>query len=155
MVMAADQLCASSWRARPRSFVSLMTLYESNYIRLGWLIPDLRRITGSLTSVVAGGPVLEIAVLEQCRYTTTLGMSYLFDDGAAPARDPALEVRVYHDARLAEACGTGADPAHPRLLRLARVIPRDHGHRWTCNMLLNKWLEYCAGSGHRFALPAA
>jgi hypothetical protein len=155
MVMAADHFCASSWRARPRSFVSLMTLYESNYLRLGRLVPNLRRVTGSLTSAVAGGPALEISVIEQCRYTTTLGMSYLFDDGAAPVRDPGLEVRVYHDARLAEACGTGAQPGHPRLRRLAAAIPRDHGNRWSCNMLLNKWLEYCAGSGHRFASPAA
>jgi uncharacterized protein YqiB (DUF1249 family) len=155
MVIAADHFCASSWRARPRSFVSLMTLYESNYLRLGWLVPDLRRVTGSLTSAVAGGPALEISVIEQCRYTTTLGMSYLFDDGAAPVRDPGLEVRVYHDARLAEACGTGVHAGHPRLRHLAAAIPRDHGHRWSCNMLLNKWLEYCAGSGHRFASPAA
>jgi uncharacterized protein YqiB (DUF1249 family) len=131
-----------------------MTLYESNYLRLGWLVPGLRRMTGSLISAVAGGPALEIAGLEQCRYTTTLGMSYLFDDGAAPVRDPGLEVRVYHDARLAEACGTGAHAGHPRLRRLAAAIPRDHGDRWSCNMLLNKWLEYCAGSGHRFASPA-
>ncbi|MBX3703014.1 MAG: DUF1249 domain-containing protein [Steroidobacteraceae bacterium] len=152
--MAADQLCASSWRARPRSFVSLMTLYESNYIRLGWLVPDLRRATGALMSAAARGPMLEITVLEQCRYTTTLGMSYLFDDGRTPARDPGLEVRVYHDARLAEARGTGADPARPRLQRSAAPLADDHGRRWSCNMLLNKWLEYCAGSGHRFALQA-
>lgn len=155
MVVAADHSCASSWRAGPRSFVGLMTLYESNYIRLGWLVPDLRRVTGALTSIVPGQPALELAVIEQCRYTTTLGMSYLFDDGAAPARDPGLEVRVYHDARLAEACATGADPAHPRLHRLAGAVPRDRGRRWSCNMLLNKWLEYCAGNGHRFAPPAA
>lgn len=134
--------------------MSLMTLYESNFIRLGWLVPDLRRATGALTSELPGHPALEITVLEQCRYTTTLGMSYLFDDGAAPARDPRLEVRVYHDARLAEACGTGADPAHPGLRRLAAGIARNHGHRWSCNMLLNKWLEYCAGSGYRFAQQA-
>ncbi len=134
--------------------MSLMTLYESNYIRLGWLVPDLRRATGSLTSAVPGQPALEISVLEQCRYTTTLGMSYLFDDGAAPARDPELEIRVYHDARLAEARGTAADYAHRDLRRLAAAVPRDHGHRWSCNVLLNKWLEYCAGSGHRFAPPA-
>ena len=35
--MVSDDLCTISWRARPRSFVSLMTLYESNFIRLGWL----------------------------------------------------------------------------------------------------------------------
>jgi uncharacterized protein YqiB (DUF1249 family) len=29
------------------------------------------------------------------------------------------------------------------------------GERWNCNMLLNKWLEFCVESGHRFAVPAA
>ena len=152
--MVSDGLCTISWRARPRSFVSLMTLYESNFIRLGWLAPDLKRLRGSLTSRVAGSPVLELSVREQCRYTTTLGMTYLFGDDGQPARAPELEIRVYHDARLAEACGTSADPSHPSLRRLAAAVPRDHGQRWSCNMLLNKWLEYCAGNGHRFAQPA-
>ncbi|MGH8252137.1 MAG: DUF1249 domain-containing protein [Steroidobacteraceae bacterium] len=152
--MVTDDLCTVSWRARPRSFVSLMTLYESNYIRLGWLVPDLRRMNGCLTSSVAGEPALELSVLKQCRYTTTLALSYLFGDGAQAAREPELEIRVYHDARLAEACGTAADPAHPRLQRLAADVAREHGRRWSCNMLLNKWLEYCADNGHRFALPA-
>ncbi len=153
--MVSDGLCTISWRARPRSFVSLMTLYESNFIRLGWLAPDLKALRGSLTSKVAGSPALELSVREQSRYTTTLGMTYLFADGVSPVRDPELEIRVYHDARLAEACGTSADPSHPGLRRLAASVARDHGRRWSCNMLLNKWLEYCAGTGHRFALPAA
>ncbi len=152
--MVSDGLCTISWRARPRSFVSLMTLYESNFIRLGWLAPDLKRLRGSLTSRVAGEPSLELSVLEQSRYTTTLGMTYLFNDGATPVREPGLEVRVYHDARLAEACGTGAVPGTPRLRRLAAELPHGQDRRWSCNMLLNKWLEYCAGNGHRFALPA-
>jgi hypothetical protein len=152
--MVTDGLCTISWRARPRSFVSLMTLYESNFIRLGWLVPDLKALRGSLTSRVAGSPALELSVSEQCRYTTTLRMTYLFGDGVAPARDPELKIRVYHDARLAEACSTSADPAHPGLRRMAANVPREHGRRWSCNMLLNKWLEYCAGSGHRFASPA-
>lgn len=149
--MVSDDLCTVSWRARPRSFVSLMTLYESNFIRLGWLVPDLKRLRGSLTSQVPGEPVLELSVIEQSRYTTTLDMTYLLDD----ERLPELEIRVYHDARLAEACGTAADPSHPRLQRLAANVAREHGRRWSCNMLLNKWLEYCAGNGHCFALPAA
>jgi uncharacterized protein YqiB (DUF1249 family) len=153
--MVTDDLCTISWRARPRSFVSLMTLYESNYIRLGWLVPDLRRLRGSLTSEVAGEPPLELAVVEQCRYTTALHMTYLFGEGGAVTREPQLEVRVYHDARLAEACGTGAAPTHPRLRRLASAVAASRGQRWSCNMLLNKWLEYCVESGHRFAVPAA
>jgi uncharacterized protein YqiB (DUF1249 family) len=153
--MVSDHLCAISWRARPRSFVGLMTLYESNYIRLGWLVPDLRRLHGRLTSEVVGEPSLELAVVEQCRYTTAFQMSYLLGDGAEPAREPQLDVRVYHDARLAEACGTGACATHPRLRRLAAGVARSRGQRWSCNMLLNKWLEYCVESGHRFAAPAA
>ena len=149
--MVSDDLCTVSWRARPRSFVSLMTLYESSVIRLGWLVPDLKRLRGSLTSQVPGELVLELSVIEQSRYTTTLGMTYLLGD----ERLPELEIRVYHDARLAEACGTTADPSHRRLQRLAANVAREHGRRWSCNMLLNKWLEYCAGNGHCFALPAA
>jgi uncharacterized protein YqiB (DUF1249 family) len=152
--MVSDDHCTISWSARPRSFVSLMTLYESNYIRLGWLVPDLKRLRGSVTSEVAGEPALELSVVEQCRYTTALHMTYRFGEGVAATREPELEIRVYHDARLAEACGTGAAPTHPRLRRLAAGVPASHGRRWSCNMLLNKWLEYCVGSGHRFAVPA-
>ena len=152
--MLSDGLCTISWRARPRSFVSLMTLYESNFIRLGWLVPDVRRLAGPVVSSVAGEPALELSVLEKCPYTTTLRMTYVFGEGAECAREPELEIRVYHDARLAEARGTGAAPAHPRLRRIAAGIAQSHGHRWSCNMLLNKWLEYCAGNGHRFAVPA-
>ena len=77
-------------------------------------------------------------------------MSYLFDDVSGPVRDPGLEIRVYHDARLAEARATSVEPAHPQLRKLSASLPRDSDRRWSCNMLLNKWLEYCAGTGHRF-----
>lgn len=153
--MLSDALCTISWRARPRSFVSLMTLYESNYIRLGWLAPELRRLRGALTSEVPGAPALELSIVEQCRYTTAFQMSYLFSDGGAVTREPGLEVRVYHDARLAEACGAGAGTSHPGLRSLAAAVPAGRGERWSCNMLLNKWLEFCVESGHRFAAPAA
>lgn len=153
--MLSDDLCAISWQARPRSFVGLMTLYESNFIRLGWLVPDLRRLRGSVTSEIPGEPALELSVVEQCRYTTALQMTYVFGGGERAAREPELAIRVYHDARLAEACGTGRAHAHPRLRQLAAGVARNRGERWSCNMLLNKWLEYCVGSGHRFALPAA
>ena len=40
-VLLADTHTVVSWRARPRSFVALMGLYESNFIRLGWLAGNL------------------------------------------------------------------------------------------------------------------
>lgn len=146
--MLSDDLCAISWRAGPRSFVSLMTLYESNYIRFGWLTPDPTRIAERAVSRVAGDCALELAVMARARYTTTLTLSYLFEKGATALREPGLEVRLYHDARLAEATGIG--PASRRPAR-CRVAPGGAPSPWSRNVLLNKWLEYCAGRGHRFA----
>jgi uncharacterized protein YqiB (DUF1249 family) len=151
--MLQDQLCAVSWKAKPRSFVSLMTLYESNYIRLGWLVPDPCRLPDRALSVVEGDNPLELTVLERARYTTTATLSYLFDDDGTTLRDPGLELRVYHDARLAEVTAVG--PARAGLARVKSQLPRSANNRWSGNMLLNKWLEYCADRGHGFSpVPA-
>lgn len=149
--MLSDQLCPVSWRSRPASFTGLMTLYESNYLRLGWVVDGLRHLTGTLVSRAAGDCDLELTVLEQSAYTTTFTLSYLFPAPGGVSRDPELEVRVYHDARLAEARGSAAQPAHAALRALRETLPPAVGPRWTSNMLLNKWLEYCADRGHRFA----
>src|ERR1700748_1166521 len=100
--MIADQWCATSWRARPGSFVSLMTLYESNFVRLGWLVQDLRAVTARRVSRVASHCDVRLIPRALCRYTSVFRLTYEFDVDQAPVRDPDLEVCVYHDARLAE-----------------------------------------------------
>lgn len=153
--MIGDDLCAVSWRTRPGSFVGLMTLYESNYIRLGWLVGDLRALDGEHRSSVDGDVELKLDVLERGPYTTTLALTYVFSDDEQSVEVPDLEIRVYHDARLAEARTDAARPAHPGLRRLRESAARAAeasalGRRWARNMMLNKWLEYCTDRGHRF-----
>src|SRR5882672_2938512 len=97
--MQTDQLCIVTWRNRPRSFVSLMTLYESNFIRLGWLVRDLKALPDHALSRVRGDCDLTLTVTERSRYTTSLVLSYLFDEGDAQVAEPNLELRIYHDAR--------------------------------------------------------
>lgn len=150
--MVTDHLCAISWRARPGSFVSLMTLYESNYIRLGWILPDARDIVGRHLSLATDDVGLHLEVIERCRYTTTLNLSYVLASDAGPLVAPDLQVRVYHDARLAEACDSARSHRHEGLDRLRAVLRRELDERWARNLLLNKWLEYCAERGHRFAV---
>jgi uncharacterized protein YqiB (DUF1249 family) len=142
--------CAVSWRARPGSFVSLMSLYESNYIRLGWLIPRLDELQGSFVSHVAGDCPLHLAVEERSRYTTTLRLTYIFDDPAGPVADPDLQIRVYHDARLAEVQACARWHRHSLLESLRSQLARALGDRWLRNVMLNKWLDYCVERGHRF-----
>lgn len=146
-----DSLCISSWRARPVSFVSLMTLYESNYIRLSALLGDVRALHGTVVSSTPGDLDLHVEALEHCRYTSILRMTYLFSSDGGTFAEPDLEVRVYHDARLAEARQDAARLRHPGLCGLRDSLPAGLGKRWIRNMLLNKWLDYCSERGHRFA----
>ena len=152
--MIVDSLCVTSWRARPVSFVSLMTLYESNYIRLRSLVGDVRRLAGPVVSSVPGDLDLHVEALEHCPYTTILRLTYLFDEAGATVADPDLEVRVYHDARLAEASRCARWVRHPGLAQLRTGLSAALGERWLRNMLLNKWLDYCAERGHRVAAAA-
>lgn len=163
--MIADQWCETSWRAQPGSFVSLMTLYESNFVRLGWLVRDLRAITDRVVSKSASDCDLHLTPLELSRYTSIFRLTYEFGHqtagdpatrdpaaggSAACVRDPDLEVCVYHDARLAEVRSFRGFRRHPKLSRLQSGLKRELDQRWTRNMMLNKWLEYCAEQGHHF-----
>jgi uncharacterized protein len=148
--MIADQWCATSWRASPASFVSLMTLYESNFVRLGWLVDELREITTQRVSKVGSDCDLYLIPLEQCRYTSVFRLTYEFEHEASRQRDPDLEVCVYHDARLAEVRSFRGFQHHPQLSKLQSGLKRELDQRWARNMMLNKWLEYCAERGHRF-----
>jgi uncharacterized protein YqiB (DUF1249 family) len=153
--MSADSLCVTSWRARPASFVGLMTLYESNYLRLRGLAGDLRALTGPRVSSVASDCDLHLDTVEHSPYTTVFRLTYFFEDAPGLLADPDLEVRVYHDARLAEASRCGRWVRHPGLASIRSRMSVSLGERWLRNMLLNKWLDYCVDRGHRFAgLPA-
>lgn len=148
--MIADQWCETSWRARPGSFVSLMTLYESNFVRLRWLVRDLRAVTRRTVSKVDSDCDLYLTPLELSRYTSLFRLTYEFGDASACTRDPDLEVCVYHDARLAEVRSFRGFQRHPQLSKLQSRLKRELDQRWSRNMMLNKWLEYCAERGHHF-----
>jgi uncharacterized protein YqiB (DUF1249 family) len=148
-----EALLPVSWRARPRSFVALMSLYESNYIRLRALCDgDPARLEGAHRSIVSGDCDLELEVSERAPYTTTLSLTYLLPAPCGPVeRFPDVRIRVYSDARLAEAQQWAAQSAHPALRALRRDAERELDQRWALNMMLNKWLDYCMERGHRFA----
>jgi uncharacterized protein YqiB (DUF1249 family) len=137
-----------SWRARPRGFTALMGLYESNYLRLLHLAGDPTRLTGTLISRVDGDCELQLAVVEHMPYTSMLTLTYVLraDGGACAERLPDLRLRAYNDARLLEAESLQA----PRRGHSSGQGERELHQRWTRNMMLNKWLEYCAERGHRF-----
>jgi len=133
---------------KPRSFAGLMSMYESNYLRLLNLIPELERIDGCYRSRVAGECDLHLEILQRERYTLTMSMTYYFSNETEIVADPDMLVRVYFDGQLAEAMSLGKDHRHVQFRRLFRAHGNELGRRWTRNLILNKWLEYLLDQGH-------
>ncbi len=132
----------------------LMAIYECNYIRLRQLLPMLASPMhmGGKTAVsrTDGALDLHLRIDERNRYTTTLTLTYEFEDEQGRFPAPDIQVRIYHDARLAEVLRCGR-------LRGQRDAVYDTGRRdytldtkWRINRFLQKWLGYCLRQGHRF-----
>lgn len=133
---------------KPNSFAGLMAMYESNYLRLMRLIPELERLDGCFRSRVAGDCELFVDVLERCRYTVTLSVTYFFEGENGRVADPDMTVRAYLDGRQAEAMSLSGNHRHAALRRLAKAHRAELNARWKRNVVLNKWLEYLSDQGH-------
>jgi len=128
-----------------------MGLYESNFIRLGWLAGELRALSGDYRSHVPADCDLVLSVTERSPYTSTVSLTYLLPDEHGALKYPDMRVRIYHDARLVEAQQWAHVHTQPHLRALRSRAERELDQRWARNMMLNKWLEYCVERGHRFS----
>ncbi|MDZ7622348.1 MAG: DUF1249 domain-containing protein [Candidatus Competibacteraceae bacterium] len=139
----------------PGAFSALMDLYERNYINLRRLLPVMPPASTARISRVPESLDLHLRVIERCRYTSELILTYEFGrDQKAVSAEPNLRIRIYHDARLAEVLA-----AHPRrhptfstdrFSNPAQIEIPPLLARWRINRFLFKWLTYCLRQGHRF-----
>ncbi len=141
MIGAARQRVALE--AVPRSFAALMELYEINYIYMRRLAPELASAAADrAVSVSRDGVALRLEVIERSRYTTTVLLTHRFEAEHGVESVPDLTVRVYHDARTAEALY-----AQDRQVRNSAA---GLAERWAANRFLNRWLRFTLGEGHVF-----
>lgn len=145
-----DALLPVSWRSRPGDFISLMTLYESNYVRVNDWLPQLRSMEGEHVSRLNDDCPLYFNIEEHSRYTTTFTLTYRFEGIEGSIADPDLQVRVYYDAHMAEVLSCARWHQHGVLASIKSSLSAQLNDRWLRNMMLNKWLEYCVECGHRF-----
>jgi uncharacterized protein YqiB (DUF1249 family) len=137
----------------PRTFPGLMELYERNYIQLRRMIPDLDAVPRQACSVLPGALDLHLDILERCKYTTTLSLTYYFEDAEGRFPAPEIQVRIYHDAQLAEviSCGRRHGVRHREFDRFRTDASLDR--KWRFNRFLQKWLAYSLRQGHAFLPP--
>lgn len=134
-----------------RTFESLMDLYEDNYMKIRRLIPNIDAVKLGAISRVSGTIPLFLKVIEFQKYTTTFQLTYRFEGkGDKVHHDPAMMIRVYHDARTAEAMLDH----NARLFNIDILSPQRTDvslkARWEMNHFLNRWLQYCLSEGHSF-----
>lgn len=146
--MLLDSRLVPETIVRPRSFVGLMALYESNFLRLLHLIPELERLDGCFRSRVAGDCDLHVDIMERSRYTVTLSLTYFFESDDGVLAEPDILVRAYLDGQLAEAMNVAEGQRHSALRRLVRQAGAELDERWARNVVLNKWLDYLIEQGH-------
>ena len=131
-----------------RGFVSLMDLYENNYLRIRRLIPDLSKLPDRSVSRLPGCLSLHISILERTKFTTTLCLTYCFEESGRGMEEPALTIRVYHDANQVE-----VPTGHLRhgQQRFDHIPEKAIKIKWKLNRFLYKWLGYCLYLGHAFS----
>jgi uncharacterized protein YqiB (DUF1249 family) len=136
----------------PRGFVSLMDLYENNFLRFRKLVPDLDALAEHAYSRINGCMGLHITVLDRSRFTTTLRMTYHFTEGSRLHSEPDLKLRVYHDARLVEVLSGHLKHGRQKLEHLPADAKLE---KWKLNRFLFKWLGFCLHQGHQFKSAGA
>jgi uncharacterized protein YqiB (DUF1249 family) len=147
--MVVDSLLVPECIYRPGTFTGLMSLYESNYIKLHQLGSALEWPADGLVSSTPRDSDLHAEIVKREPYTTTLRLTYWFHEtGGSSVPDPDIIVRVYHDARLVEAVSCRDVHRHTKLRELARSGNEELDRRWRLNMMLNKWLDYLFEVGH-------
>jgi uncharacterized protein YqiB (DUF1249 family) len=146
--MLLDSKLVPQTIVRPNSFVGLMALYESNFLRLLQLIPEIGRLDGCFRSRVAGDCDLFVEIIETSRYTVTLSLTYHLPTDEGLLTDPDITVRVYLDGQQAEVLAIGERQRHEALRRLVFEHREELDRRWRFNIVLNKWLDYLYDQGH-------
>ena len=141
-------------RARPVRISALHELYERNFRLVECLAPELELPFDEATSFSGSDLPLRLSVLERGPYTSSFRLTYEFSGPQGARLEPNLAVRVYRDARLAEALSC---PLRPAWVATEEGDPQALHYldeQWSRNLLLHKWLEYLLGHGHGFGLAA-
>jgi len=134
-------------KTRPR-LSRLHEVQEEIFCLLQLLIPDDFAFTDFLKSRVPGSPLLRLEILERHRYTSFLRLTYDFSEEAETRFSPDAHIRLYHDARMAEAtafdciqaCSRDTHPVYPTRQMMQRA--------WRKNRALERWLDYLLKQGH-------
>lgn len=129
----------------------LMGLYAENFSKLTRLFEPADLAPGTYMSSTGDGLDLRLDVIEQHRFTTELRLTYSLRDPQTGEPDPSAFIRLYRDARQAEATHCYVGRRWQDVIGMYPPAEEVIGHRLRMNTFLSKWLDYLAEGAHGVA----
>lgn len=125
---------------------------ESNYQKLFKLIPDLVDFRKTAIGLSACHSALHLKVLNRTAHTLTIEMSYCFDKEHREFFAPAINIRVYLDAQLAEVINDHVRENVYQVFKDPGLSLEIMNYKWRLNYFLQKWLDHCLTKAYRFTM---
>lgn len=122
----------------------------SNYEKLFRLIPGLCGITEQAVGIAANNTALYLQVIEQTPYTMTVELSHSFQEEPDIFLEPAVKIRIYLDAQLAEVLSDHKRPHVGRIYQDFSFCREIMNYKWRLNYFLQKWLDHCLAKNYQF-----
>jgi hypothetical protein len=134
-----------------RRLAHLIDLYERNYLLLERLLPELELPFDHAVSHSASDLPLHLITVERSPYTVELRLTYEFRSAEGLRLAPDFWIKVYRDARVAEALHCTQRPPWLAQEGGAPEAELYLNDQWSRNLMLARWLDYLLHHGHGFA----
>jgi uncharacterized protein YqiB (DUF1249 family) len=128
----------------------LEQICESNYQKLLKLIPDLFLFYETAIGLAAHNTMLHLKVIERTPYTMTVELSYCFNKNLEEFLEPAVKIRIYLDAQLAEVISDHVRASVAQVFKDPGLSCEIMNYKWRLNYFLQKWLDHCLKKDYQF-----
>lgn len=132
----------------------LEQICESNYQKLLKLIPDLMAVEKNAVGLAPHHTTLHLEIIERTPYTMTVELSHCFSRNQHELLEPAVRIRLYLDAQLAEVLSDHARAGVTQVFKDPGLSLEIMNYKWRLNYFLQKWLDHCLKKEYSFS-PAA
>ena len=132
----------------------LEQICAANFNNLLTLIPDLLSYRTGATGRSPDYASLHLRVMEQSAHTMTVQLTYLFNKSEHDTNEPAVRIRLYLDAKLAEVLSDHAREPVSRVFRNLSASRKIVDYKWRLNYFLHKWLDHCLNKNYAFCEEA-
>ncbi|MFW5444189.1 MAG: DUF1249 domain-containing protein [Methylococcaceae bacterium] len=128
----------------------LEQLCESNYQKLFCLIPDLCSFQKHATGETSHKPTLYLKIIDRSKHTLTVELSHNFNKNLEDFMEPAVKIRIYLDANLAEVLKDHARTDVSNVFKDPGQSIEIMNYKWRLNYFLQKWLDHCLQTDYKF-----